>query len=61
MVLLALLLWFGLCLRCLGWWGRSAGGLGPGLTSESAGAARAVLIPTCRREPGSRRLPALPA
>ena len=26
------------------WWGRRVGGLGPGLTSESADAARAVLI-----------------
>jgi transposase len=36
----------------LGWWGRSVGGLGPGLTSESADAARAVLRSTCR--PGPR-------
>jgi len=36
----------------LGWWGRSVGGLGPGLTSESAGAARAVLRSPCR--PGPR-------
>jgi hypothetical protein len=36
----------------LTWWGRSVGGLGPGLTSESADAARAVLITICR--PGPR-------
>ena len=48
----ALLLRFRPCLVVLGWCGRSVGGLGPGLTSESADAVRAVLRTTCR--PGPR-------
>ena len=37
----------------LAWWGRRVGGLGPGLTSDSADAARAVLRTICRPGPGS--------
>jgi hypothetical protein len=36
----------------LRWCGRRVGGLGPGLTSDSADAARAVLLTICRPGPG---------